>query len=134
MGDDHKIISILKRENAELQAKVDSLQSLLNFDEEWRPSIHLRLTGTEIKLLQFLMKRGRSTHEQIYDHLYAETDNPAEPHIVQVWICKITKKIKPLGAEIHTIWGEGYFIPPASKQILRQHSDSNDFVDEAVSR
>lgn len=47
----------------------------------------------------------------------AGNDDDREIKIVDVVICKIRKKLQPLGVTIQTVWGEGYRMElPAQKQ------------------
>ncbi|MER9912667.1 winged helix-turn-helix domain-containing protein [Mesorhizobium sp. M0050] len=40
-----------------------------------------------------------------------KTDEP-ELKIIDVFVCKLRKKLKPLGVEIQTVWGQGYRLLP----------------------
>lgn len=74
------------------------------------------LTGQESTLFRMLLDaKGRTlSKEQIIAGLYAK-DIRADgevPHIkiVDVFVCKMKKKIKPLGLDVGTSWGRGYFL------------------------
>jgi DNA-binding response OmpR family regulator len=63
-----------------------------------------------------LLRNERMSRQAIM----AITQSRAEDSkIVDVWICKLRKKIKPLGLEIKNIWGEGYFIPREQREATR---------------
>jgi two-component system cell cycle response regulator CtrA len=47
-------------------------------------------------------------------------DDPPEESIVKVWLCKIRKKVRPLGIEINTNWGVGCHMPEESKAKARE--------------
>jgi two-component system cell cycle response regulator CtrA len=47
-------------------------------------------------------------------------DDPPEVKIVDVFVCKMRKKLKPFGIEIKTNWGESYEIPEESKARARE--------------
>jgi two-component system cell cycle response regulator CtrA len=49
--------------------------------------------------------------EAILDHLYGGLDEP-NPKIIDVFICKIRKKLQALGVDdfIETNWGRGYMV------------------------
>jgi len=72
--------------------------------------IPLHLTGKEYSMLELLVRNeGRTlSKEQIMNHLYL-LDGP-EIKIVDVFVCKLRKKLKEGGAdaEIQTVWGRGY--------------------------
>jgi DNA-binding response OmpR family regulator len=70
------------------------------------------LTGMEAKMLAALMLAPSGFLDRLaaFDALYwdrGETGEP-EPKIIDVWICRLRKAIKPLGFRIATIWGRGY--------------------------
>lgn len=74
----------------------------------------LPLTGQEYAILEFLMTRaGRCvTKDMILDHCYGGIDEP-EQKIVDVFICKLRKKLRDAGAPadlIGTVWGRGYLV------------------------
>lgn len=79
-----------------------------------------RLTESEARLLGVLMQRADANRDVIMAALYRDIhkDEP-DPKIVDIFICNIRKKLKPFGIEILTRWGQGYEMPPGSKQIVR---------------
>lgn len=77
------------------------------------------LTGKEYKILELLiLRRGVTiTKEMFLDHLYS-LDEP-EAKIIDVFMCKIRKKLRLLGLKhdyIQTMWGRGYVLcdPPVT--------------------
>jgi DNA-binding response OmpR family regulator len=55
------------------------------------------------------------SQEQLLTSLYWDRPEEPEVKIIDVFICKIRKKIDPLGLQIQTIWGRGYrFVPVAT--------------------
>ena len=50
---------------------------------------------------------------------YPFGQDEAEIKIVDVWICKIRKKVKAYGIEVQTQWGQGYFLTAESKAIAQ---------------
>lgn len=87
-----------------------------------RGDVIVPLPRSEWELLMFLYeKRPRvATKEEIMEWLYQlSPDDPPEIKIVDVFICKIRKKLKPLGISIGTHWGRGYsLILEAAPEIL----------------
>jgi two-component system cell cycle response regulator CtrA len=57
------------------------------------------------------------TKEAFLNHLYGGMDEP-EVKIIDVFVCKLRKKLARAGAEgiIGTIWGRGYMIREAATQ------------------
>jgi DNA-binding response OmpR family regulator len=71
----------------------------------------VRLPAQEMELLALLAKVFPRvlTKEAALDHLYQlDPDGEAEMKIVDVLICKIRRKVEPLGLRIDTQWGRGF--------------------------
>jgi two-component system cell cycle response regulator CtrA len=83
---------------------------------EGRP---VHLTGKEYAILELLTLRKGAvlTKEAFLNHLYGGMDEP-EVKIIDVFICKLRKKLAQAGATdlIGTVWGRGYVLrdPAAS--------------------
>jgi two-component system cell cycle response regulator CtrA len=77
---------------------------------EGRP---VHLTGKEYAILELLVLRKGMvlTKEAFLNHLYGGMDEP-EMKIIDVFICKLRKKLAQSGADnlIGTVWGRGYMI------------------------
>ena len=72
----------------------------------------VELTSKEYQMLELLYLRKGSvvSKESFLDHLYGGMDEP-EMKIIDVFICKLRKKIENAGAShpfIETVWGRGY--------------------------
>lgn len=68
------------------------------------------LTGTEMRVLQELALSWPNVvpKTRLMDALYGlQGDEPGDK-IIDVFICKLRRKIKPLGVAIHTHWATGY--------------------------
>jgi two-component system, cell cycle response regulator CtrA len=92
---------------------------LLNLDShevtvDGRP---VHLTGKEYAILELLVLRKGMvlTKEAFLNHLYGGMDEP-EMKIIDVFICKLRKKLAAAGADnlIGTVWGRGYMIRESS--------------------
>ncbi len=86
----------------------------------------LHVTGKEYSILELLsLRKGMTlTKETFLDHLYGGMDEP-EQKIIDVFICKLRKKIAALTGEHHnieTVWGRGY--------MLRDGQDSHAQLNE----
>jgi two-component system, cell cycle response regulator CtrA len=68
------------------------------------------------------------TKEAFLNHLYGGMDEP-EMKIIDVFICKLRKKLTLAGAEnlIGTVWGRGYMIrePAASATLTPEDTAEN---------
>ena len=71
------------------------------------------LTKKEYQIAEILALRKGAvlSKEAILDHLYGGLDEP-NPKIIDVFICKIRKKLQSLGVDdfIETNWGRGYMV------------------------
>ena len=72
----------------------------------------INLSEKEIKLLQyFMLNFGQLlTHEQIYQHLWQESEQPSS-NVVAALIRLLRRKIEAKGEKtlIHTVYGKGYW-------------------------
>ena len=93
-----------------LQLNLDSREVLVS-----GRSVHL--TGKEYAILELLVLRKGMvlTKEVFLNHLYGGMDEP-EMKIIDVFICKLRKKLADAGAPnvIGTVWGRGYMVRDAS--------------------
>jgi two-component system cell cycle response regulator CtrA len=73
----------------------------------------VHLTGKEYAILELLVLRKGMvlTKEAFLNHLYGGMDEP-EMKIIDVFICKLRKKLAQAGADnlIGTVWGRGYMM------------------------
>lgn len=103
--------------NEELQEQILALKELVGMTKP-KPSF-IRLTATESKLFNGLMVAQFLTKESILTLLYAERlgDEPMQK-IIDVYVCKLRKKLRPYGVEIDTVWGRGYSIKQDMKDLI----------------
>ena len=109
-------VSALEAENDLLREKIRALEETLGIRLE-APLI-LQLTGQESKMFGVLFKRELVTKELAMDVLYGHRpDGDLEPEIkiVDVFVCKMRKKLKPFDIAIETVLGRGYRLPATSK-------------------
>jgi two-component system cell cycle response regulator CtrA len=97
-----------------LQLNLDSHEVLVG-DQ----AVHL--TGKEYAILELLVLRKGMvlTKEAFLNHLYGGMDEP-EMKIIDVFICKLRKKLANAGADnlIGTVWGRGYMIREAMRHPI----------------
>ncbi len=78
------------------------------------------LTDREYRMLELMMMRKGVTISKamFIDHIYGGFDEPAEK-IIDVFICKIRKKLGRERSFIETVWSRGYVIadPPQEEKI-----------------
>ncbi|MCA0366790.1 MAG: winged helix-turn-helix domain-containing protein [Proteobacteria bacterium] len=111
---------------AALQAVIERLEDrVLELEEALGvlvlPPLEWGLTKNEGRLLGVLLEREIVTKDTAMAALYRDRgDREPEVKIVDVFICKARKKLKPFGVSIETRWGVGYSMSPASKAAARR--------------
>jgi DNA-binding response OmpR family regulator len=74
----------------------------------------VRLSNRAFEIMTLLMRRPGTTVSKsaIYDATYAMSDEPPDPKVIDVYICKLRAVLKEHGHPglIGTTWGSGYFI------------------------
>ena len=110
-----------------LQLNLDSRDVAVN-----EQPVHL--TGKEYAILELLVLRKGMvlTKEAFLNHLYGGIDEP-EMKIIDVFICKLRKKLAQAGAGnlIGTVWGRGYMMRDPNSQAALAASSSS--VPESLS-
>lgn len=76
------------------------------------------LTGTEAYLVWRMVRATRPLKYEFIDDDWP-SQNEVSPNTINVFMCKIRKKLAPHGVTIKSQWGVGYFIEDAAKQALR---------------
>ena len=102
----------------------------------------LPLTGKEFRIVEFLALRKGSVLSKtaFLSHLYGGMDEP-EPKIIDVFICKLRRKLEIAGARgvsIDTVWGQGYILRETEAVAWTQASLPNSIddieIDEPVTK
>ena len=92
----------------------------------------VHLTGKEYAILELLMLRKGVvlTKEMFLNHLYGGMDEP-EAKIIDVFICKLRKKLAGYGADdlITTVWGRGYMMRDPA---VRAGAENGAFAGEGI--
>lgn len=108
-------------DSATLQAQADMIEKL---EQQGRDLLELLagaeatprfagMTPTEARILTALLRHERLSKEALMAVIQSKA---VSDDIVGVYICRLRKKIAPLGLEIHTVWGDGYFIPREQRE------------------
>lgn len=107
-------VDALAEENGRLREQIARLEAALGLG--FVAPIEWRATATEARLFGALLARELLTKDAAMAVLYRDfgKDEP-EPKIVDVFICKLRKKLKPFGIAIETVWGVGYRVGPEVK-------------------
>lgn len=110
-------LEALEAENGRLRDRIQQLEDVMGMS--FLPPVEWRLTGSEGAVVGVLLARECATKDAIMAALYRDTSkDEAEIKIVDVFICKIRKKLKPFGISIETRWGVGYYLTPAAKALI----------------
>ena len=111
-------LEVVEAENDMLRAKVEHLEALIGM---WMPvPISFGLTAQEARVLGVLMKRDLASKELVMAGLYSQRpDDTVEIKIVDVFVCKIRKKLQRFDIPIETVWGQGYRLKPETKDKVR---------------
>ena len=97
---------------------VDLGERQVSFDGQ-----QVHLTGKEYGIMELLaMRQGNTLSKEMFlNHLYGGMDEP-ELKIIDVFICKLRKKLSATGGEkyIHTIWGRGYVLREPETDLVAE--------------
>jgi DNA-binding winged helix-turn-helix (wHTH) protein len=97
----------------------------------------LELTAKEFRIIEFLaLRKGAVLSKDAFlNHLYGGIDEP-EPKIIDVFICKLRRKLVENGAEglsVDTVWGQGYILRErAIIRCLKKRASRHPLFVEAV--
>lgn len=106
MADD--LIEQLKRQMDTLRERNRQLEELLAPSTTIIP-VEWRLTPSEARVFAHLTTRDKCTKDSIMAAMYSDRiDVEPEIKIVDVFICKLRRKLNPYDVTITTIWGSGY--------------------------
>lgn len=111
------LVARLEQENDDLRARVRMLEQLAGVNFEAPPQFGF--TKNETVIFGLLLKNKLVRRESMMDALYDHKQDEAEIKIVDVWVCKIRKKVKPYGIDVATQWGQGYFLTAESRAIAQ---------------
>ena len=80
----------------------------------------LSLTAKESSVLELLMLRCDTplSKATFLDQLYPDAEHEPDPRIIDVFVCKLRRKLADAGVPdlIGTVWGQGYIVRSAARQ------------------
>ena len=113
------IEAALLEENERLRERIAELERLLGMEFDAPPQ--LSLTTAEARVLGVLTQKGFATKDALMSALYwnrPDGDMP-EIKIVDVFICKLRKKLTRFDLPIETVRGQGYRLTDETRQRVR---------------
>jgi two-component system, cell cycle response regulator CtrA len=112
------LLDIMQEQLDQLRERVRQLEEALCPPSVVIP-VEWRLTGSEARVFAHLTTKDLVTKDSLMAAMYSDrADEEPEKKIVDVFICKLRKKLKPFGIEIDTVWGQGYSL------VHRRHFSS----------
>jgi hypothetical protein len=81
-----------------------------------------KVTKLQCSLLMPLLRRKEVTRQAMHETIETRRKlgaPPTEEKLVDVVICNLRKKLKPLGLEIKTIWSQGYYMETEHRRKAR---------------
>ncbi|MGO8093196.1 helix-turn-helix domain-containing protein [Rhizobium leguminosarum] len=94
--------------------RIDFLEERIRqLEEALMPSIVIvpveyQLTALEARVFSHLSSRELGTKQSIMMALYSDCADEPEIKIVDVFVCKMRRKLSKFGVRIETVWGQGY--------------------------
>jgi two-component system cell cycle response regulator CtrA len=110
-----RIHALVRRAKGHAQSRIEVGPLLVDLNTRTAKvhGLDVHFTGKEFHLLElFALRLGAvQSKEQVLNYLYGGRDEP-ELKIVDVFICKLRKKLARAGAPdlIETVWGRGYLL------------------------
>lgn len=119
-----RIHAIVRRSKGHAQSVIQTGNLVVNLDTKTVEvdGNRVHLTSKEYQMLELLsLRKGTTlTKEMFLNHLYGGIDEP-ELKIIDVFICKLRKKLAHVNAGQHyieTVWGRGYVLrDPKDEQV-----------------
>lgn len=111
-------VEALEKRCEELEDEVESARAGYGLADWQRHELQdIGFTRQEAALLAVVMSREHVTREMAQFALVGDKD--CSDRLKDVMVCKIRRKLRRLGAEIVTVWGDGVTMPPESKAKVR---------------
>lgn len=108
-----RVSAIVRRSKGHAQAviEIDGLTVNLDARTASLDGSPLHLTGREYQIIELMaVRKGKVlTKEMFLDHLYGGRDEP-ELKIIDVFMCKLRRKMGERRDMIRCIWGRGYIL------------------------
>jgi two-component system cell cycle response regulator CtrA len=108
------LVMTLEAENEMLRERLRQLEHLIGVKHDSPPVFGL--TRSESAILGLLLKNKLVRRETAMLALYnGLRQDEAEVKIIDVFVCKMRRKLTPFAIEIRNKWGEGYYLDADAK-------------------
>jgi two-component system cell cycle response regulator CtrA len=121
MDPNERLIRRLTAERDTALEEVRQLRELLLHDDQtqWRPPNVLKLSRSESRILRTLYLRPDASVRVLYDAVYRDTAAERIDKIIDVFIWRLRRKLRPFGIVIENVFYQRtWLLPEASKAIL----------------
>jgi two-component system cell cycle response regulator CtrA len=118
-------VESLEAENDVLRGRIAILEQEMGLRND--VPLLFGLTGSESRVLSVLFQRGMATKEQLLIAVTNDVTGNKQPEIkiVDVYICKMRKKLEPFGIVIETVWGRGYNLDHDNRDRVRGYLNAS---------
>ncbi len=119
-----RIHALVRRSKGHAQSVIKTGDIVVNLNAKTVEVNNMRVhvSSKEYQMLELLSLRKGTTlsKEMFLNHLYGGMDEP-EPKIVDVFICKLRKKLATATSgehHIETVWGRGYVLRDPTEEVV----------------
>lgn len=107
----HEEVGYLREENRQLRAMLKSPDFVV--PREWN------LSRCEKDALNALYSSPSGPQSKARLLVASKVKPEADEKVIEVRVSSMRRKLKPFGIEIKNIWGEGYYLPKESREIIK---------------
>lgn len=105
-------IEYLEAENQNLKTALFGYQTEARIDRVCRT---LRVSRLTARTALAIMDKGFAPREVLFDMLYGDDLDQPDIKIIDVEVCLLRRKLKPVGIKIDKVWGVGYSVTKEAK-------------------
>ena len=117
-----RLRALVRRSKGHAQSQIQVGDIVVNLDAKSAEvdGERIPLSVKEYQILELLaLRRGATLSKEVFlNHLYNGLDEEPEPKIIDVFVCKLRKKLAAASSArdpIETVWGQGYMMRNAER-------------------
>lgn len=116
-------LEAVELDNERLREQIARLEAAMGLG--FIAPLEWNLTQAEARVMGALTTRDLLTKDAAMAVLYRDfgREEP-EIKIVDVFICKIRKKVAPFGIRIETMWGQGYYLTAEHRAAVSKQAEA----------